>query len=648
MSDLFAIEVPKPGAPLKEYVIDDDNRTLQAARQEPRLLSAQQIKRLNKQRNENLKRLAILDYVDLRDRLVTLRLTYEDIRRQYAKTPDTDECRARRIDLKRQGAAARLEIIRLQHRNKKMLELANETKNLQRQLDDHAAAIRRQKRVEQLRLEQENECYEWHDKIIGCWTRLGYYYDPPARKGKVRRKRVQIERIVVTADEVQFKIAASAKRLGGWIDLLPHGVRVADLISDETRQEIEIAVQRQVTTHYSKLNGAWVVVHRPATANSVLEYVTLSQIMAKRDRQVHDRFPLALGVSAGRKIEYVYLDKQPHLLVGGETGSGKSNFSNSIICQLIGHYKPSELQLILIDLKEEAEYRKYRDIPHMMLPTVGDLGKAVSTLAQLELMRVQRMQKIANAGCHDIVEYNRRVDETNKMPRVVCMIDEYADVLSDRAMGKEVERFVTSLTQKARAAGINLIISTQNPYTSILPGHIKGNMGARIALAMADPNNSRTILGTGDAALLPRIEGRAVYKAGANKKEIQTPHCRAEDYKEAIANAMKHERVDVDAPPAPTSEEAIAAARPQKFDVEKLLEIAIEQLDGNLGYTPIYNAIKHDFVEVSRGDVEKMIKPLIDDGAVVYDGLLYPLFKVGKGWRIDLENAEEIEEGSAA
>lgn len=638
-NDLFVVDVPRPGEMFHKGVVSEGNRQLLAARQEPRLLSSRELRRARRRLKEITQALQQTDYPKLKSRLEDLNLLYTELGREYKALADTPDNRMLRVKLRKKAQHVRYQQAAMQRKHRELFELESRAKQLRRKLDDHADAMRKEKKREQLRREQEEECYEWHDKIIRTFTRLGYFHDV-TKKGKTSRQRVQIERIIVTEDEVQFKVAVSARGLFGWRDLMPYGVRAADLVSEETKEELVAAVQRQVTTHKSELNGYWIFIHRPSAANSVMNYINLQQIVSKRDPKVHDRFPLAMGVSAGRAVQYVYLDTQPHLLVGGETGGGKSNFSNSIICQLIEHYTPNELQLILIDLKEEVEFKAYRDLPHMMMPVVGKLDDAAETLAKLEALRSKRMRQIADSNVLDIGEYNQ-LHPDNPMPRIVVMIDEYADVLSNKTLGNQVEQWVTQLTAKARAAGINIIISTQNPYASIIPGWIKGNMGARIAFPMSSTNNSRTIIDTGDAARIPRRDkGRAVLKMG-DIIEIQTPHVRHEDRDRAIKAAMKHERsaqtqtvlADIDE----------TQDMPAVFNKDTLVKVAVEQLGGNLGARPIYEAIKHDYPSVSHSNVSDMVKSIAYNGTVEYDGDAYEVTKKGTGWIIDMDRKQQLE-----
>lgn len=211
-------------------------------------------------------------------------------------------------------------------------------------------------------------------------------------------------------------------------------------------------------------------------------------------------FPLGKDIS--NKVVKVSLDDLPHLLVSGTTGSGKSVFIHSIIMTLIMRNYPDELKLILVDPKM-VEFSKYRDMPHLFCPVVTNITQAVSMLKKLCEEMDRRFQIFATFGASNISEYNSlRKDKPNLevMPRVVCIIDEFADMMGQDP--KNVESHTQRLAQKARACGIYLIIATQRPSVNCITGTIKANIPARIALMLPSRMDSSTILDEGGAEAL--------------------------------------------------------------------------------------------------------------------------------------------------
>jgi S-DNA-T family DNA segregation ATPase FtsK/SpoIIIE len=201
------------------------------------------------------------------------------------------------------------------------------------------------------------------------------------------------------------------------------------------------------------------------------------------------------------------LAKMPHLLVAGQTGSGKSVMINDILTSLLYRNSPSDLKLILVDPKQ-VELTPYNDIPHLLTPVINEPEKCISALKWAVAEMERRLKEMASVGRRNIVEYNNLKKEEG-MPYIVIVIDELADLMMMAA--RDVESLVVRLAQKARAAGIHLVLATQRPSVDVITGLIKANVPARIAFTVASQVDSRTIidqvgaeklLGQGDMLLL--------------------------------------------------------------------------------------------------------------------------------------------------
>lgn len=214
---------------------------------------------------------------------------------------------------------------------------------------------------------------------------------------------------------------------------------------------------------------------------------------------------------------YGELNRMPHLLIAGATGSGKSVCVNSIICSLLLRTKPDEVKMILIDPKK-VEFTPYNDVPHLLAPVITDGDLANKGLKVVVEMMDHRYDLFGNLGVRNIQAYNEYVlnhpDEHLKpLPRLVVIIDELADLMLVAA--KEVEASIQRITQLARAAGIHLVVATQRPSVDVITGVIKANIPSRIAFAVSQTVDSRTILdqagaeqllGNGDMLYLPNGE----------------------------------------------------------------------------------------------------------------------------------------------
>ena len=266
-----------------------------------------------------------------------------------------------------------------------------------------------------------------------------------------------------------------------------------DLAAQSIRIEAPIPGKRAVGIEVPNVKGAT---------------VRLSSLFMSREWQ---NIAGPLGFAIGRDISgaavVADLGKMPHLLVAGQTGSGKSVMINDILTSLLYRNSPADLKLILVDPKQ-VELKPYDDIPHLLTPVITEPEKCISALKWAVAEMERRYRALADAGKRNIGEYNL-VKQEEGMPYIVIVIDELADLMMMAA--RDVEALIVRIAQKARAVGIHLVLATQRPSVDVITGLIKANIPARIAFTTASQVDSRTIidqigaeklLGRGDMLLL--------------------------------------------------------------------------------------------------------------------------------------------------
>ena len=203
--------------------------------------------------------------------------------------------------------------------------------------------------------------------------------------------------------------------------------------------------------------------------------------------------PIALGRDVSGQAVFGGLERMPHLLVAGATGSGKSIAINAILLSLLYKHSPNALKLILIDPKR-VELTLYNEIPHLITPVITDNKKVLGALKWAVGEMDRRYDQLSRVGSKDMFSYNAKMTDTGEpiMPAIVIVIDELADLMA--SYGRDVESAIVRLAQMSRAVGIHLILSTQRPSVEVITGLIKANMPSRIALSVASQIDSRTIL----------------------------------------------------------------------------------------------------------------------------------------------------------
>ncbi len=310
---------------------------------------------------------------------------------------------------------------------------------------------------------------------------------------------VKVSRIVALADDLALQLAAS-------------GVRIEAPIPGKAAVGIEVP-------------------------NKHVAAVSLREVLESGAFQ-KDNKPLLVGL--GKDISgtpmTADLAKMPHLLVAGATGSGKSVCINGIILSLLFRASPEDVRLILVDPKV-VELTNYNGIPHLLTPVVTEAKKAAAALHWAVQEMERRYALFADCGVRDIVRYRADAEADpakEKMPYVVVIIDELADLMM--AAPVDVEDAICRLAQKARAAGIHLVLATQRPSVDVITGLIKANIPSRIAFSVSSQVDSRTIL---DMAGAEKLLGRGdmlYYPVGAAKPlRIQGAFVRDEDIEDVIA-----------------------------------------------------------------------------------------------------------------
>ncbi|MBR6444282.1 MAG: DNA translocase FtsK [Firmicutes bacterium] len=224
--------------------------------------------------------------------------------------------------------------------------------------------------------------------------------------------------------------------------------------------------------------------------------VTLRDIITSREfKDAKSKISFALGRDISGKAIVPDLKQMPHLLIAGTTGSGKSVCVNSIIISMLYRSRPEELKFIMVDPKV-VELTNYNGIPHLLIPVVTEPAKAAAALSWACAEMDERYKKFAAEGVRELAAYNKSVKARGEndlfLPQIVIIIDELADLMM--AAPTQVEDAICRLAQKARAAGMHLIVATQRPSADVITGLIKGNIPSRIALTVASMVDSRVIL----------------------------------------------------------------------------------------------------------------------------------------------------------
>ncbi|WP_438317757.1 DNA translocase FtsK [Sporosarcina sp. FA9] len=296
---------------------------------------------------------------------------------------------------------------------------------------------------------------------------------------------VKVSRIVSLSDDIALALAAS-------------GIRIEAPIPGKSAIGIEVP-------------------------NKDIAVVSLREVIeAKENRHPESKLMISLGRDVTGQAILAELNKMPHVLIAGSTGSGKSVCINGIIISILMRAKPHEVKMMMIDPKM-VELNVYNGVPHLLAPVVTDPRKASQALQKVVSEMERRYELYSHTGTRNIEGYNDHIDVWNeeneekhpRMPYIVVIVDELADLMM--VASNDVEDSITRLAQMARAAGIHLIIATQRPSVDVITGIIKANIPSRIAFAVSSAIDSRTILDSGGAEKLLGRGDMLFLPAGVSK-----------------------------------------------------------------------------------------------------------------------------------
>ncbi len=318
---------------------------------------------------------------------------------------------------------------------------------------------------------------------------------------------------------------------------LKAGTRVSKVLS--INKEIALALSAKDVRIQAPIPGKSTIgIEIP---NSKISMVSIREILNQIPKNMDDsKLLVALGKNIMGRPIFAEINKTPHLLVAGATGSGKSVCINGIIISILMRAKPDEVKLLMVDPKK-VELSMYNGVPHLMAPVVTDPKKASIALQKIVAEMESRYDLFSESKTKNIAGYNEKIEQENKklpegekrakLPYIVVIVDELADLML--VASKEVEDSIMRITQMARAAGIHLIIATQRPSTDVITGVIKANIPSRISFAVSSSIDSRTILdmsgaekllGKGDMLFLPmgenapqRIQGNFISEEEINR-----------------------------------------------------------------------------------------------------------------------------------
>lgn len=383
--------------------------------------------------------------------------------------------------------------------------------------------------VEPIEINLENEAVENEDYQLPSISLL----DAPAhsdQSGELNAIQANAKKLEQTFLSFGVKAKVTQVHLGPAVtkyEVLPDvGVKVSRIVS--LHDDLALALAARDIRIEAPIPGKSAIgIEVP---NKEVAIVSLREVLESEENNMpSQKLLIGFGRDVTGQAVLAQLNKMPHLLVAGSTGSGKSVCINGIITSIMMRAKPHEVKMMMIDPKM-VELNMYNGIPHLLAPVVTDPRKASQALKKIVSEMERRYELFSHTGTRNMQGYNEHIDRWNeeneekhpKLPFIVVIVDELADLMM--VASSDVEDSITRLAQMARAAGIHLIIATQRPSVDVITGIIKANIPSRIAFAVSSAIDSRTILdmggaekllGRGDMLFLPAGSSKPVRVQGA-------------------------------------------------------------------------------------------------------------------------------------
>ena len=377
------------------------------------------------------------------------------------------------------------------------------------------------------RLADLGVCYEYRKKDGSGWARY---------------KLVRFMRPYVLRDEaIYLKVDLRPGKA-------PRGVGVAELSDPKIIENLALAVGHPVFCRYTPERGFWYIIERELGKRGIPAHVKFDDMLAQRPGHI-DGLSVPLGVGADKRIQWRSFSKMLSMLIAGSPNGGKSNAVNAMLCALIKFNSPSKLRLLLVDLKGGVEFSFYAGLPHLLAVPVDDVGTTAGIVERREevipalkwlIGEGERRLEILKAGHYKkIGEYNFD-HRARPMPHIVVVIDEWADVKAEPKLGAQAEELLINISNRFRAAGLHLILSTQSPTKEVVSLRVKNALASKLVFNCANQYASMVIIGNYDAYKLEPV-GRAIFENGDLRLPLQTPFINNEQVENTVAQAIRGE-----------------------------------------------------------------------------------------------------------
>jgi hypothetical protein len=517
----------------------------------------------------------------------------------------------------------------------KIQPLADEFESIKQRFKAHEEVLQWEREDEENRRAFQREALVWQEQIKAVFRqskRLHHLWDDS--DGHTHIDIPEIERILFKDDRVIYQIKTMQQNIfqrffgNRWSSALPYNVDIQDLTSDVTLANLSAGCKRVVTVLNSEAgNNLFYSISRLDAANGIPKKQLYSRIIDFYPIKDHAKTPWPMGTGENRTVEWATFEEYPHLLLAGSTKGGKSNHLNAMIACMCTMNTPSELAVLLIDLKGGIEFIHWEGLKHQIRPMVKSASEVLEALRFMRSLMVHRLSMFKSLKAKSLEAYNQKARD--KLPRLVIIVDEMATTMNLGKLTTDIHNELNVISSQGRAVGLHMVMCTQHSSVDIIPGWVKTNMGIRASTSMPTDVASQVILGTGSAAKIPKIPGRIVFSMGRDEVIVQSPYISDVE----IARAVEISQSFPDANVSEFETEAKELIKPvEMFGKDDLYAIVLEKLGGKISAERVFKELggkENDVITLRQ--LRSMVKEINEIGVkqgIVYQGTHYKLKKV--------------------
>jgi len=602
--------LPSPGEPL-EYAIDENNQKVldsdiaeRIQRQQSRL-SRWQKRKLTRRLNKLHKQLNKARYNQLVVKRFELWQRYTSLKHQLKSKPSKKLIEEYQT-IRQLGNETNQQIASIQH-------IADEFDDVNNKLKAHQELLDWEREDNENLRAFQREARTWEQQLNAGFAQIQQVHHKGTDSEGVDYIDIPIiEQIIIKDDRVLYLIKTTGQTLlerffGRWHSALPYGVKVADLISEETLENLKVSCNRVVTVERSKRgSNLFYVISRLDAPDGIPNKLLYQKAIDWYPVDYHSKTPWCAGVTNDRQTEWFNFEDTPHMLIAGATQGGKSNHVNQMIATLTTMNTPQELRVLLVDLKGGIEFTHWKGLQHQLKPMLTTPDAVLEGLQWLHSIMERRLDAFEIIKAKDLNSYNAKAKD--KLPRIVCFVDEMATLIGLGDLTKDLHTELRVLSAQGRAVGIHLVLCTQHSSVDVLPGWVKTNMGLRVSAKMPSHQASMVILDSVTASTLPDIPGRMVFSLGRSEIIAQSPFISDEQIEQAIKLANSFSKPDntefISVLPKPEP------AKPE-FKRTNILEMCLNEFNGHLSARKVHIAVGNEVM--ARRQIEAIVNEVVHE-----------------------------------